>query len=157
MSLFYDVNFNKFTFFTQCADTSKVYSCIPDDHYVQTLMVVMIFSLAFYKRRLKKSKREWCTSKGKPSTCFLFARKFTRTAALRLLNMTTNKVNEVAPQEDGQYLHSKIHDAPNGQPNYMNFMRKQRSLVNTLPLLIANFIPVYDSDIIKATRILSIA
>ncbi|KAL0424274.1 UNVERIFIED_CONTAM: Glycosyltransferase BC10 [Sesamum radiatum] len=31
-------------------------------------------------------RREWCTSKGKPSRCFLFARKFTRPAALRLLN-----------------------------------------------------------------------
>ena len=34
-------------------------------------------------------RREWCTSKGKPSTCFLFARKFTRPAALRLLNMVS--------------------------------------------------------------------
>ncbi|TXG58125.1 hypothetical protein EZV62_015954 [Acer yangbiense] len=32
-------------------------------------------------------RREWCSSKGKPSACFLFARKFTRLAALRLLNM----------------------------------------------------------------------
>ncbi|CAL5434447.1 unnamed protein product [Camellia sinensis] len=32
-------------------------------------------------------RREWCTSKGKPSLCFLFARKFTRLAVLRLLNM----------------------------------------------------------------------
>lgn len=35
-------------------------------------------------------RREWCSSKGKPSTCFLFARKFTRTAALRLLNMVSS-------------------------------------------------------------------
>ncbi|XP_072981110.1 glycosyltransferase BC10 isoform X6 [Typha angustifolia] len=33
-------------------------------------------------------RREWCTSRGRPSTCFLFARKFTRSAALRLLNMS---------------------------------------------------------------------
>ncbi|KAK1359477.1 Core-2/I-branching beta-1,6-N-acetylglucosaminyltransferase family protein [Heracleum sosnowskyi] len=33
-------------------------------------------------------RREWCTSKGKPAPCFLFARKFTRPAALRLLNMS---------------------------------------------------------------------
>ncbi|XP_048230721.1 glycosyltransferase BC10 isoform X3 [Ricinus communis] len=33
-------------------------------------------------------RREWCSSKGKPSKCFLFARKFTRPAALRLLNMS---------------------------------------------------------------------
>ncbi|KAK1359485.1 hypothetical protein POM88_043959 [Heracleum sosnowskyi] len=32
-------------------------------------------------------RREWCTSKGKPTPCFLFARKFTRPAALRLLNV----------------------------------------------------------------------
>ncbi|KAF5943416.1 hypothetical protein HYC85_017493 [Camellia sinensis] len=31
--------------------------------------------------------REWCTNKAKPSLCFLFARKFTRPAALRLLNI----------------------------------------------------------------------
>lgn len=30
-------------------------------------------------------RREWCSHKGKPSPCFLFARKFTRPAALRLL------------------------------------------------------------------------
>uniref|UniRef100_A0A9I9E7V2 Uncharacterized protein n=1 Tax=Cucumis melo TaxID=3656 RepID=A0A9I9E7V2_CUCME len=33
-------------------------------------------------------RREWCTSNGKPSRCFLLARKFTRPAALRLLNIT---------------------------------------------------------------------
>lgn len=32
-------------------------------------------------------RREWCSDKGKPSSCFLFARKFTRPAALRLLTM----------------------------------------------------------------------
>ncbi|KAF5746885.1 hypothetical protein HS088_TW06G01061 [Tripterygium wilfordii] len=32
--------------------------------------------------------REWCSSKGKPAPCFLFARKFTRPAALPLLNMS---------------------------------------------------------------------
>nr|DAD30860.1 TPA_asm: hypothetical protein HUJ06_009711 [Nelumbo nucifera] len=30
-------------------------------------------------------RREWCSSKGKPAPCFLFARKFTRSAALKLL------------------------------------------------------------------------
>ncbi|GMP30264.1 hypothetical protein CsSME_00005009 [Camellia sinensis var. sinensis] len=34
-------------------------------------------------------RREWCPSKGEPSPCFLFARKFTRPAALRLLNMVS--------------------------------------------------------------------
>ena len=33
-----------------------------------------------------ESRREWCSSKGIPSGCFLFARKFTRPSALRLLN-----------------------------------------------------------------------
>ncbi|KAK9108144.1 hypothetical protein Syun_024155 [Stephania yunnanensis] len=32
-------------------------------------------------------RREWCTSKDQPSKCFLFARKFTRPAAHRLLNL----------------------------------------------------------------------
>ncbi|KAL0450690.1 UNVERIFIED_CONTAM: Glycosyltransferase BC10 [Sesamum latifolium] len=41
-------------------------------------------------------RREWCTSKGKPSQCFLFARKFTRPAALRLLNMPTLGVSREA-------------------------------------------------------------
>ncbi|KAK7271647.1 hypothetical protein RJT34_27723 [Clitoria ternatea] len=115
------------------ADTSKVHNCIPDEHYVQTLLAQHgleaeltrrsvthtswdISSSRDRERRgwhpvtykysdatpmLVKSikeidniyyeteyRREWCTSKGKPSTCFLFARKFTRTAALRLLNMS---------------------------------------------------------------------
>ncbi|KAM2370394.1 hypothetical protein ACFX1X_045365 [Malus domestica] len=38
-------------------------------------------------------RREWCSSKGKPSRCFLFARKFTRPAALRLLNTTALELN----------------------------------------------------------------
>ncbi|KAL0377403.1 UNVERIFIED_CONTAM: Glycosyltransferase BC10 [Sesamum radiatum] len=41
-------------------------------------------------------RREWCTSKGKPSQCFLFARKFTRPAALRLINMSTLGVSREA-------------------------------------------------------------
>ncbi|PWA85522.1 core-2/I-branching beta-1,6-N-acetylglucosaminyltransferase family protein [Artemisia annua] len=39
-------------------------------------------------------RREWCTSKGKPSSCFLFARKFTRPAAMRLLNMESRLRSE---------------------------------------------------------------
>ncbi|KAK6129336.1 hypothetical protein DH2020_036909 [Rehmannia glutinosa] len=114
------------------ADASKEHNCIPDEHYVQTLLTVpkrpgrrdysKVFDSQFLgslssrdpKRRgwhpatykladatpiLIQSikgidniyyeteyRREWCTSKGKPSQCFLFARKFTRPAALRLLN-----------------------------------------------------------------------
>ncbi|XP_062179679.1 glycosyltransferase BC10-like isoform X2 [Phragmites australis] len=33
-----------------------------------------------------ENRREWCTSNGKPAPCFLFARKFTRGAGLKLLN-----------------------------------------------------------------------
>ena len=36
-----------------------------------------------------ENRREWCSSKGKPSPCFLFARKFTRPAALHLLNLVS--------------------------------------------------------------------
>ncbi|XP_073155225.1 glycosyltransferase BC10 isoform X2 [Henckelia pumila] len=42
-------------------------------------------------------RREWCTSKGKPSKCFLFARKFTRPAALRLLNNSVLGISNEAP------------------------------------------------------------
>ncbi|KAG6656509.1 glycosyltransferase BC10 [Carya illinoinensis] len=114
-------------------DTSKEHNCIPDEHYVQTLLAqeglegeVTRRSLTYSSWDLSSSKdherrgwhpvtykfsdatpmliqsikdtdniyyeteyrREWCSSKGKPSPCFLFARKFTRPAALRLLNMS---------------------------------------------------------------------
>ncbi|CAA0823418.1 Core-2/I-branching beta-1-6-N-acetylglucosaminyltransferase family protein [Striga hermonthica] len=115
------------------ADGSKEHNCIPDEHYVQTLLFQrglqneitrrslthtswdlsssrnnerrgwhpVTYKLAdatpqliqsikavdniFYK---SENRREWCTSKGRPSGCFLFARKFTRPAAIRLLNMS---------------------------------------------------------------------
>uniref|UniRef100_A0A1D1XQQ4 Guanine nucleotide exchange factor LTE1 n=1 Tax=Anthurium amnicola TaxID=1678845 RepID=A0A1D1XQQ4_9ARAE len=115
------------------ADASKEHNCIPDEHYVQTLLAqegleggITRRSLTHTSWDLSASKdrerrgwhpvtyklsdatpalirtiknidniyfeteyrREWCSSKGKPSRCFLFARKFTRTAALRLLNMS---------------------------------------------------------------------
>ncbi|XAR51895.1 hypothetical protein NMG60_11006686 [Bertholletia excelsa] len=114
-------------------DTSKEHNCIPDEHYVQTLLAQeglegemtrrslthSLWDLSSSKDRQRKGwhpvtykladaspmliqsikdidniyyeteyRREWCTSKGKPSPCFLFARKFTRPAALRLLNMS---------------------------------------------------------------------
>ncbi|CAL1358068.1 unnamed protein product [Linum trigynum] len=113
-------------------DPSKEHNCIPDEHYVQTLLAQKGLEKEITRRSLTHSswdvssskdpkrrgwhpvsykfsdatpmliqsikdidniyyeteyRREWCTSKGKPSTCFLFARKFTRPAALRLLNM----------------------------------------------------------------------
>ncbi|KAI3463024.1 hypothetical protein Pfo_019687 [Paulownia fortunei] len=115
------------------ADGSKEHNCIPDEHYVQTLLAQKGLEGEITRRSLTHSswdlsssrdperrgwhpvtykladatplliqsikdidniyyeteyRREWCTSKGKPSRCFLFARKFTRPAALRLLNMS---------------------------------------------------------------------
>ncbi|XP_028772342.1 glycosyltransferase BC10 [Neltuma alba] len=115
------------------ADTSKEHNCIPDEHYVQTLLALKglegeitrrsvthtSWDLSSSKDRERRGwhpvtyklsdatpmlikfikeidniyyeteyRREWCSSKGKPSTCFLFARKFTRPAARRLLNMS---------------------------------------------------------------------
>ncbi|XP_059639996.1 glycosyltransferase BC10 [Cornus florida] len=115
------------------AEGWKEHNCIPDEHYVQTLLAQeglegeitrrtlthtswdlssskdrerrgwhpMTYKLADATPMLIQSikdidniyyeteyRREWCTSKGKPSPCFLFARKFTRSAALRLLNMS---------------------------------------------------------------------
>ncbi|KAL5572766.1 hypothetical protein UlMin_022363 [Ulmus minor] len=112
-------------------DASKEHNCIPDEHYVQTLLAQEGLEDELTRRSLTHSswdlssskdrerrgwhpvtykfsdatpeliqsikgidninyeteyRREWCTSKGKPSGCFLFARKFTRPAALRLFN-----------------------------------------------------------------------
>lgn len=115
------------------AEGWKEHNCIPDEHYVPTLLAQeglegeitrrsvthtawdlsssrdrerrgwhpVTYKLADATPALIQSikdidniyyeteyRREWCTSKGKPAPCFLFARKFTRPAALRLLNMT---------------------------------------------------------------------
>ncbi|KAI3452459.1 hypothetical protein Pfo_009123 [Paulownia fortunei] len=115
------------------ADASREHNCIPDEHYVQTLLSQQGLEGEITRRSLTHSswdlsssrdperrgwhpvtykladatpvliqsikgidniyyeteyRREWCTSKGKPSKCFLFARKFTRPAAVRLLNMS---------------------------------------------------------------------
>ncbi|XP_068637681.1 glycosyltransferase BC10-like [Aristolochia californica] len=114
-------------------DPSKEHNCIPDEHYVQTLLAqkglegeITRRSLTHTSWDLSSSKdrerrgwhpatyklsdatpiliqnikgidniyyeteyrREWCSSKGRSSSCFLFARKFTRPAALHLLNMS---------------------------------------------------------------------
>ncbi|XP_057983863.1 glycosyltransferase BC10 [Malania oleifera] len=113
------------------ADASKEHNCIPDEHYVQTLLAQEGLEGEITRRSLTytswdpsssknperrgwhpltykfsdatpkliqsikgidniyyetEHRREWCSSKGKPSKCFLFARKFTRPAALKLLN-----------------------------------------------------------------------
>ncbi|KAK9117223.1 hypothetical protein Sjap_016170 [Stephania japonica] len=115
------------------ADASKEHNCIPDEHYVQTLLAREGLEEEITRRSLTHSswdlsaskdrerrgwhpvtykmadatplliqsikdidniyyeteyRREWCTSKGQPSKCFLFARKFTRPAALRLQNLS---------------------------------------------------------------------
>lgn len=120
------------------ADAYKEHNCIPDEHYVQTLLAQqglegeitrrtvthtswdlsstkdrerrgwhpMTYKLSDATPLLIKNlkgidnvyyqseyRREWCSSKGKPSPCFLFARKFTRAAALKLLNMSVLVVN----------------------------------------------------------------
>ncbi|XP_031384430.1 glycosyltransferase BC10 isoform X1 [Punica granatum] len=112
-------------------DNSKEHNCIPDEHYVPTLLAQEGLEEEITRRSLTHSswdlssskdrerrgwhpvtykysdathslvqsikdinniyyetehRREWCSSKGKPSGCFLFARKFTRPAAIRLLN-----------------------------------------------------------------------
>ncbi|GMI86797.1 hypothetical protein like AT5G14550 [Hibiscus trionum] len=112
------------------ADPAKEHNCIPDEHYVQTLLAQEGFEGEITRRSLTYSawdlsaskdrerrgwhpvtykfsdatpeliksikgidnihydtenRIEWCSSKGKPAPCFLFARKFTRPAALHLL------------------------------------------------------------------------
>ncbi|KAE8689347.1 Core-2/I-branching beta-1,6-N-acetylglucosaminyltransferase family protein isoform 2 [Hibiscus syriacus] len=109
------------------------HNCIPDEHYVQTLLAQEGFEGEITRRSLiysawdlsaskdrerrgwhpvtykfsdatpeliksikdidniyyeTENRREWCSSKGKPAPCFLFARKFTRPAALHLLNLS---------------------------------------------------------------------
>ncbi|KAL2505204.1 Core-2/I-branching beta-1 [Abeliophyllum distichum] len=123
------------------SDNSKEHNCIPDEHYVQTLLAQKGLELEITRRTLTHTswdlsssreydrrgwhpltykladatptlvqsikaidnvyyeteyRREWCTSKGKPSTCFLFARKFTRPAALRLLNTSALGISSEA-------------------------------------------------------------
>ncbi|KAJ4972867.1 hypothetical protein NE237_006041 [Protea cynaroides] len=115
------------------ADGSKEHNCIPDEHYVQTLLAQKGLEGEITRRSLTHTawdlsssrdrkrrgwhpvtykmsdatpalirsikgirsiyyetehRREWCSSKEKPGHCFLFARKFTHPAALRLLNMS---------------------------------------------------------------------
>ncbi|EOY02475.1 hypothetical protein QUC31_018158 [Theobroma cacao] len=115
------------------ADPAKEHNCIPDEHYVQTLLAQEGFEGELTRRSLTYSawdlsaskdrerrgwhpmtykfsdatpeliksikdidnihyetenRREWCSREGKPSPCFLFARKFTRPAALHLLNQS---------------------------------------------------------------------
>lgn len=122
-------------------DTSKEHNCIPDEHYVQTLLAReglegeitrrsvthSAWDLSASKDRQRQgwhpvsykfsditpeliksikeidhinyeteNRKEWCSSKGKPSPCFLFARKFTRPSAMRLLDMSLLGVSKRA-------------------------------------------------------------
>ncbi|PKA55159.1 hypothetical protein AXF42_Ash003796 [Apostasia shenzhenica] len=117
------------------SDVAKEHNCIPDEHYVQTLLAQtglegeiirrslthtlwdpssskdqerrgwhpVTYKLSDATSKLIKSirdieniyfeteyRREWCTSKSKPSRCFLFARKFTRAAAVKLLETVSS-------------------------------------------------------------------
>lgn len=116
-------------------DPSKQHNCIPDEHYVQTLLAIRGFEGEIERRTLTYTlwnqsgrdqerkgwhpvtfvysdanlellngikgiksvnyeteyRTEWCSSNETLRPCFLFARKFTRGAALRLLNQTVSK------------------------------------------------------------------
>ncbi|CAI9111488.1 OLC1v1011716C1 [Oldenlandia corymbosa var. corymbosa] len=126
------------------AEGWKEHNCIPDEHYVQTLLAhkglegeitrrsvthtswdlsskdrerrgwhPVTYKLADATPSLIQSikgvdniyyeteyRREWCTSKNRPAPCFLFARKFTRPAALRLLNLSALGVVPRAAEKD---------------------------------------------------------
>lgn len=113
----------------------KEHDCIPDEHYVQTLLAMrgleeelerrtitytlwnqstskldmkgwhpVTFKPADVDARLIKNikgtdhvyyetefRTEWCSSNGKPLPCFLFARKFSRGAAMQLLNLVKSE------------------------------------------------------------------
>ncbi|CAM6096956.1 unnamed protein product [Calypogeia fissa] len=106
-------------------------NCIPDEHYVQTLLAILGLEEQIERRTLTYSKwkdfdqerdrkgwhpitfnypdasleavkdiqaiikieyvtesrTEWCSSNGEPHPCYLFARKFTKGAGIRLLDM----------------------------------------------------------------------
>lgn len=116
-------------------DPSKLHNCIPDEHYVQTLLAMKGVEGELERRSLTytlwnqtskdrerkgwhpvtfattdvndklvsrikgitsvyfetEDRTEWCSSNETLRPCFLFARKFTRGAALRLLNQTSWK------------------------------------------------------------------
>ncbi|EEC78599.1 hypothetical protein OsI_18623 [Oryza sativa Indica Group] len=120
------------------AEAWKAHNCIPDEHYVQTLLAQhgleeeltrrsvthSAWDLSSSKDRERRgwhpvtykisdatpalvksikdidniyyeteNRKEWCTSNGKPAPCFLFARKFTRAAGLKLLDLSLIAAN----------------------------------------------------------------
>ncbi|GJM94738.1 hypothetical protein PR202_ga11412 [Eleusine coracana subsp. coracana] len=117
------------------AEAWKAHNCIPDEHYVQTLLAQSgleeeltrrsvthsAWDLSSSKDRERRGwhpvtykvsdatpaliksikdidniyyeteyRKEWCTSNEKPAPCFLFARKFTRGAGLKLLDSVSS-------------------------------------------------------------------
>ncbi|KAL0353264.1 UNVERIFIED_CONTAM: Glycosyltransferase BC10 [Sesamum angustifolium] len=59
----------------------KQHNCIPDEHYVQTLLADI--NHVFYETEFRT---EWCSNNSTSVPCFLFARKFSQGAAMRLLS-----------------------------------------------------------------------
>ncbi|KAE8714893.1 Detected protein of unknown function [Hibiscus syriacus] len=59
----------------------KQHNCIPDEHYVPTLFADI--DHIYYE---SESRTEWCRVNSTFVPCFLFTRKFSRGAAMRLLN-----------------------------------------------------------------------
>ncbi|KAG8077635.1 hypothetical protein GUJ93_ZPchr0007g4434 [Zizania palustris] len=60
--------------------TRMEHDCIPDEHYVQTL-----FSGIDRVNYQMEHRTEWCQCNGTPAPCFVFARKFSYSAAMHLL------------------------------------------------------------------------
>ncbi|KAK6149702.1 hypothetical protein DH2020_017227 [Rehmannia glutinosa] len=59
----------------------KQHNCIPDEHYVQTLLADI--NHVYYETEFRT---EWCSNNSTSVPCFLFARKFSQGAAMRLLS-----------------------------------------------------------------------
>ncbi|GFP85082.1 hypothetical protein PHJA_000652000 [Phtheirospermum japonicum] len=59
----------------------KQHNCIPDEHYVPTLLADI--NHIYYETEFRT---EWCSNNSTSVPCFLFARKFTQGAAMRLLS-----------------------------------------------------------------------
>lgn len=113
----------------QMLDLHKLQDCIPDEHYLQTLLAMSGLENEFFRRSLtyaewnqsatqkdkqwhpvtfdytgaspqsireikeieaihyeSENRTEWCQVNGASAPCYLFARKFTRGAAVRLLS-----------------------------------------------------------------------
>ncbi|XP_042477506.1 glycosyltransferase BC10-like isoform X2 [Macadamia integrifolia] len=65
----------------QNLNLQKQHNCIPDEHYVQTLLSEI--NHVYYENDYRT---EWCRTNSTFVPCFLFARKFSPGAAMHLLN-----------------------------------------------------------------------